>query len=437
LLIALANLDDVIQTIRQSPDVETAKERLMSRFRLSERQTQAILDMQLRRLAALERQKIEDEQKQTLERIAQLENLLANPKKILLVIREDIQQISEKYGDDRRTRIAREASEDFREEDLVSDEFVLVSLTVRGYVKRMAATAFRAQSRGGRGVTGHATKEEDEVLFFFSARTLDTVLFFSNRGKVYSEKAYQIPDTDRTARGIPIVNILSLEAGETITAALAVSQFDEGHYCMMATRNGRIKRIALSEFTSVRPSGLIAMSLENSDDLGWVRQTNGQDEIILVTEQGKALRFSEDEVRPMGRNAGGVTAIHLSGKDHVTSMEVVEPGGQLLIITTHGYGKCTSLSEYPAKGRATGGVVTIDQKALPRIGLITAARVVQDADDLTIISTGGVVLRTQVQDTPHTGRGARGSVLISLSSSDSVASIARIAEADLRRVQAA
>ena len=436
LLIALANLDDVIDTIRKSPDADAAKERLMTRFKLSERQAQAILDMQLRRLAALERQKIEDEHKQLMERIAYLEDLLAHPRKILDLIREDIQQIAEKYGDDRRTRIARDASEDFREEDLVTDEFVLVSLTERGYVKRVAAKAFRAQSRGGRGVTGHSTKEEDEVLFVFPARTLDTVLFFSNRGKVYSEKAYQIPDADRTGKGIPIINVLALDAGETITAAMAVAQFDEGHFCMMATRNGRIKRIALSEFASVRPSGLIAISLDEKDDLGWVRQTGGKNEIILITEQGQALRFSEDEVRPMGRGAGGVTAIRLSKNDHVTSMEVIEPEGDLLVITTHGFGKRTPLSEYPVKGRATGGVVTIDQKAFARIGPITAGRVVQEADDLTIMSANGVVLRTQVKDLPRTGRGARGTKLIELAASDSVASIARVADADLRQVGA-
>ena len=318
----------------------------------------------------------------------------------------------------------------------MQDEFVLISITGRGYVKRMAAKTFRSQIRGGRGVTGHTTKDEDEVLFVFSARTLDTVLFFSNRGKVYSEKAYQIPDADRTGRGIPIVNILSLDAGENITAAVAVSQFDEGHFCTMTTRNGRIKRIALSEFAAVRPSGLIAITLDAGDELGWVRQTGGKNEVILVTEQGQALRFAEDEVRPMGRSAGGVTAIRLAKKDHVTSMEVVEPGGELLVITKGGYGKRTSLDEFPLKSRGTGGVMAIDQKALPRIGVISAARVVQEADDLTIMSANGVILRTQIKDITRTGRAARGSVLINVQAGDSVASIARVADADLRRAGA-
>jgi DNA gyrase subunit A len=436
LLIALQNLDEVISTIRNSPDAEAAKERLMSRFSLSDRQAQAILDMQLRRLAALERKKIEDEQQQTLERIAYLEDLLASPKKILLVIQEDIQLLAEKYGDPRRTHIAREAKVDFHEEDLVHDEAALISITLRGYVKRVAATAFRAQTRGGRGVTGHTTKEEDEVVMVIPARTLQTVLFFSDRGKVYSEKAYQIPDADRTARGIPMVNVLSLDAGETITAAVAVPAFDDEHYCIMATRSGRIKRIALSDFASVRPSGLIALKLDQGDQLFWARLTNGSDDLILVTEHGQALRFSERRLRPMGRNTAGVTAIKLAKGDHVTSMEVVEPGGDLLVISSCGYGKRTPLTEYPARGRATGGIKTINQQALSKIGLLTAARVVQEADDLTIISANGVVLRTKVKDISRTGRAARGVHLMDIQAGDTVASMARVAEADLRRTEA-
>ena len=435
-LIALANLDDVILTIRQSPDADTAKERLIQRFHLSELQAQAILDMQLRRLAALERQKIEDEQRQTLEKIAFLEELLASEQKVLELIKTDLLEIAAKYGDPRRTRIAAEARDDLREEDLVVDEAVLVSITQRGYIKRVAAKSFKLQSRGGRGVTGHATKEEDEVLFLFPARTLNTILFFSDRGKVYSEKAYQIPDADRTARGIPIVNVLGMDAGETITAAVAVPDFVAAEYCTMATRNGRVKRVTLAEFNAVRPSGLIAITLDPGDELGWARLTNGEDEIILVTEQGQALRFSEASVRPMGRAAGGVIGIGLEKGDFVASMEVIEPDGDLLIVTAHGYGKRTPLSDYPVKGRATGGVKTIDQKTLKQVGGIAAARVVQQADDLTIISSGGVILRTRVQDVKQAGRATRGVHIMNLEGSDSVASLARIAAADLRRVGA-
>ena len=437
LLIALANLDAVIQTIRQSPDAEVAKERLMERFSLSDRQAQAILDMQLRRLAALERQKIEDEQRQVLERIAYLEELLANPRKILAVIRDDLASLAEHYGDPRRTHIVLEAPQELSQEDLVPDEAVLISITQRGYVKRTAARAFRAQSRGRRGVVGHSTKEEDEVLMLIPARSLDSILFFSDRGKVYSEKAYQIPDTERSGRGIPIINILSLDAGETITAALAVPSFDASHFCCMATRNGRIKRIALPELASVRPSGLIAITLDEGDLLGWARLTDGEDEVILVTEQGQALRFCEEEVRPMGRTAAGVTAIRLEDNDHVTSMDVLEPDGYLAQITTHGYGKRSPLSEYPVKGRATGGVHTIDKKALGKTGPIASARVVQEADDVTIISAGGVILRTKVSDISISGRSTRGFVIMSPPAGDSVSTMARIADADLRLAGAA
>jgi DNA gyrase subunit A len=434
LLIALANLDDVIQTIRQSPDAEVAKDRLMTRFKLSELQAQAILDLQLRRLAALERQKIEDEQRQTLERIAFLEDLLASQHKVLELIKTDLVELAKKYADPRRTRIAHEAREDFREEDLVVDEPVLISITQRGYVKRVAAKSFKLQSRGGRGVTGHTTKQEDEVMFLFPARTLDTILFFSDKGKVYSEKAYQIPDADRAARGIPIVNVLSMSAGETITAAVAAPDFVAAEYCTMATRNGKVKRVELAEFSSVRPSGLIAITLEEGDELGWARLTNGEDEIILVTEQGQALRFAEAAVRAMGRAASGVNGISMAQGDHVASMEVLEEGGELVVITTGGYGKRTPLADYPPKGRATGGVQTIDPKSLKSIGIISAGRVVQPVDELTIISAGGVVLRTRVKDMKRGGRTTKCDLLISLEGEDYVASLARISTAELLRV---
>jgi DNA gyrase subunit A len=437
LLIALANLDEVIRTIRQSADADVAKERLMTRFNLSERQAQAILDMQLRRLAALERQKIEDEQRQTLERITYLEDLLANPKKILAVIKDDLAELVESYGDERRTHIAVEASEDFSEEDLVPDEAILISITERGYVKRVMAKAFRAQARGGRGVTGHTTKDEDEVLMMLPARTLHTVLFFSDKGKVYSEKAYQIPDADRTGRGIPIVNVLALDADETITAALSVPDFNKAGYFTMATRKGRIKRVELSEFASVRPSGLIAINLDHDDQLGWVRLTRGTDDILLITERGQSLRFPETDVRAMGRTAAGVNGIRLKKGDFVASMEVAEADGYLLVVTTKGYGKRTPLHEYPAKGRATGGVLTIDKNALSKVGLISSARVVQVADHLTMISSNGVVLRTKVKEISESGRATRGVKLMNLGNGDSVASIARIAYADLRSVGAA
>ncbi|MBN2500326.1 MAG: DNA gyrase subunit A [Anaerolineales bacterium] len=437
LLIALANLDAVIKTIRESADADVAKERLMGSFGLSDLQAQAILDMQLRRLAALERQKIEDEHRALLQQIEHLEDLLAHPKKMLQLIKEDLQAVAEKYGDERRTRIALDLSGDLSEEDLVADESILVTLTQRGYIKRVSAKTYRSQRRGGRGVMGHTTREEDEILIMFPAGTLDTILFFSDRGKVYSEKAYQIPDAGRTARGIPIVNVLTLDAGETITAAVAVPDFGAAAYCTMATRQGRIKRVVLSEFASVRPSGLIAMGLADNDELGWVRTTRGDEEIVLVTENGQALRFSETEVRPMGRPAGGVIGISLKDGDQVVGMEVIEPQSDLLVVTTTGYGKRTPMEEYNPKGRATMGVQTIDQKALPQIGKIAVARVVQpEGDSITLISTNGIVMRTKAEAIAQMGRATRGVRVMVLQTGDSVAALARISAADLRRAGA-
>jgi DNA gyrase subunit A len=314
---------------------------------------------------------------------------------------------------------------------------VLLSITTRGYIKRTMAKAFRAQIRGGRGVIGHATKNEDEVMVLAPARTLDTLLFFSDRGKVYSEKVYQIPDADRSGRGIPMVNVLALEGAdmkrppETITAVVPVSDFEAAEYCIMATRNGRIKRLPLSEFASVRPSGLIAINLDEGDELGWVRLTRGDDDIILVTEHAQALRFSEKAVRAMGRTAAGVRGIRLSGNDKLVGMEVIEPDGELAIVTTGGYGKRTPLKDYPVKGRATGGVQTLNKNALIKTGVITAVRVVQESDDVTIISAAGVTLRTRVKDISRSGRQARGVVLMNLQEGDSVASLARISAAVL------
>jgi DNA gyrase subunit A len=435
-LIALSNLDAVIKTIRQSQDADEAKTNLVKRFKLSELQAQAILDMQLRRLAALERQKIEEEHKQVAELIASLEDLLAHPKKILALIQTDMKEMAEKYGDDRRTHIAGDASEDLREEDLVQDEAVLISLTERGYVKRVAASAFRSQSRGGRGVMGHTTKEEDEVVMLIPARSLDSMLFFSDRGKVYSEKVYQIPDADRSAKGIPLVNVLSLGADERVTAAIAVSDFAAHGFCVLATTRGKVKRVIMEEFDSVRPSGLIAMTLDDGDYLAWAHPTSGQDEIIFVTQKGQALRFSEAKVRPTGRQAAGVQGIRLADGDAVTSMEVVDAEGTLLVVTAGGYGKQTSLKEYTPKGRATHGVATIDQKALDEIGRIAAARVVHKDDDLTIITANGVALRLRVKDIKQSGRATRGVHLIKPQENDFVASVARIATEELKKAGA-
>jgi DNA gyrase subunit A len=435
-LIALNNLDAVIKTIRESQDAEVAKTNLMKRFKLSDLQAQAILDMQLRRLAALERKKIEDEHKEVTTQIGFLEDLLAHPKKILALIQTDLKALAEKYGDDRRTRIAVDAKEELSEADLVQDEAVLISLTERGYVKRVAASVFRLQSRGGRGVMGHTTKEEDEVIMLIPARSLDSMLFFSDRGKVYSEKVYQIPDADRAAKGIPLLNVLALDANERVTAAIAVSDFSAHGFCMLATARGKVKRVDMQEFASVRPSGLIAMTLEEGDILGWARPTSGKDEVIFVTERGRALRFNENKVRSMGRQATGVQGIRLAEGDSVTSLDVVDKEGSLLIVTTGGFGKRTPLKEYLPKGRGTHGTTTMDLKVLPEIGKIAAARVVQNDDDLTIITANGVALRMKVKNIKQSGRATKGVHLIKPQDGDYVATVARIAAEDLKRAGA-
>jgi DNA gyrase subunit A len=431
LLIALANLDAVIQTIRESPDADTAKERLMSRFSLSDAQAQAILDMQLRRLAALERQKIEDEHQAVLEQIAYLEDLLANPKKILALIKTDLGEMAEKYGDDRRTQIAADASEEMSEEDLVENKPVLISITQRGYIKRTPQEKYRVQSRGNVGAKGQELREEDAVQYIFLAHSLDTLLFFSDKGKVYSEKAYQIPEADRADRGIALPQIINVAPGENITAVVPVPDFEAANYCVMVTRNGRIKRVSLAEFSSVRPSGLIATNLDEGDVLGWVRLTLGGQDIILVTEQGQALRYSEDEVRAMGRGAAGVTAIRLGDDDYVASMEVVEPDAELLVVTANGYGKRTPFEDYPVKGRATGGVQTIAQKNLETTGVIVSARCVHEKDEVTIISANGLSLRLKVEDIRQSSRSTMGTRLINVKEGDKVASVARLAAKDL------
>ena len=428
LLIALANLDDVIKTIRESKDVDTAKERLISRFDLSEIQAQAILDMQLRRLAALEQQKIMDEHKEIMAQISYLEDLLSHPKKILEIIRTDLNEIVESYGDERRTVIAPDASSDLSAEALVKKEDVFVSLTQKGYIKRVSLSTYRSQGRGGRGVIGQSMRDEDEVKFFLRCHTLSTLLFFSDKGKVYSEKVWELPDERRTGRGISIVNIINIDPNERITAVVPVVDFQEVNYCTMATVKGRVKRVEMSAFEAVRPSGLIAINLDEDDHLGWACLTGGENEIMLITHNGQALRFAETAIRPMGRQAMGVIGIRVRPGDKLAAMEVVEPAGTLLVVTDKGFGKRTNLSEYSPKGRATMGVATIDKHAVDLIGKIKEARVVQEKDEVSLISSGGIVIRMAVADISLQSRVTRGVRIVQLEEGDSVAALARIPE---------
>jgi DNA gyrase subunit A len=383
--------------------------------------------MQLRRLAALERQKIEEEYAQLLKTIEYLEDLLANPEKILGLIKDDVLDLKEKYGDERRTRIVADASEDFDEEDLVPREEVLISITQRGYVKRVPASTFRAQTRGGRGVTGMTTREEDVVQFLFAANTLDTILYFTDKGKVYSEKAYRVPDASRTAKGIPIINLINLAPDERITATVTVPDFEKAEYLTTVTRRGKIKRTDLSEFESVRPSGLIAIILDDGDELGWVELTDGGDEVVVVTQGGQAIRFKESDVRPMGRAAGGVMAIKLADNDQVAAMDVVDPDGDLLVVTAKGYAKRTPLSEYSTQGRYGGGVITLNKKGMSVTGHIVDARVVSEDNDITLISADGMVLRARVKQIPQMGRSTRGATVMRMKKGDTLVSLALLA----------
>ncbi len=426
LLIALDHLDEVIRTIRESPDVDTARTRLMERFALSEIQAQAILDMPLRRLTALERQKIIDEHDALMKQIAYLEGLLVSPEEQRDVIREELVELAERYGDARRTHITAYAEKEFGDEDFVDEERVLIPITQRGYIKRVPSDVYRTQGRGGRGVMGMTTRDEDAIIYMFSANTLNTLLFFTDQGKVFQERVYQIPEADRTAKGSLIAGILALGAEERVTAVLPVDEFSDGHYLMMVTRRGWIKRVALNEFAAVRPSGLIALNLEEGDLLGWVRMTQGHDDVVIVTEQGTAIRFNEKDVRPMGRTARGVTAIRLEEGDAITSMEVVEPGGDLFIATVKGYGRRTALDEFRVQSRGGKGVQAY--KVTKRTGPVTSARVVQPQDEITLISEGGLILRTPVSRIPQMGRYSQGVALMDLKEGDRVASVARLAE---------
>jgi len=426
LLIALENIDEVIKTIRNSDDTDSARITLMERFKLTEIQAQAILDMQLKRLAALERQKIEDEHKELVATIKKLKSLLKSQKMQLKIIKEDLAELVNRYGDERRTDIAPDADEDIDEDDLVQDQAILISITERGYIKRVTAQTYRSQKRGGIGVKGHSTRDEDEIMALIPARTLDTVLFFSDRGKVYSSRAYHIPEASRTSRGLPIVNVLNIDPLEKITAIVPVSDFKEAKYCTMATQQGLIKRVDLSEFDSVRPSGLIAINLKDDDRLGWVQLTSGKNQLMMITRKGYALRFNEKDVRPMNRPAMGVIGIRLRDNDCLVGMDVVEKGGDLLVITDRGFGKRTELASYPVRGRATMGVLTTDKKALATIGDIAAARVVQPkVDQITVITAEGTVMRTKAESISQYNRVARGVSIMHMREDDVVVAIAR------------
>jgi len=431
LLIALDHLDEVIHTIRNAADVDEARAKLTANFGLSEEQANAILDMQLRRLAALERQRIQDEYREISERVAYLRGLLADRNLILGLIKDDLAELKEKYGEERRTRIAPELEPGLDVEDMIQDEDVLVSITQRGYIKRTPLDAYRIQQRGGKGLIGMGTRDEDELEHLFAAGTLNSILYFSDRGKVYAEKAYHIPEYDRTAKGTSMMNLLPLMPGEKITAALPVRDFDEGEYLTMVTRKGRIKRVEVRSFRNVRPSGLIAISLDDDDELGWVKMTRGKEDLIIVSANGQAIRFAEEDVRPMGRAAAGVMAMRLDKGDGITAVDVVVPDQELLLITGSGFGKRTALSEFRCQSRYGKGVRAMILS--PLTGRIIGARVVSRDDEVTCISSNGIILRTPVKSISRQGRYSRGVRIMDLRDGDQVASVTVLREGQFTR----
>ncbi len=397
LKIALDNLDAVIRTIRQSDTAETARQRLMANFGLMQIQAQAILDMQLRRLASLERQKILDEYEQLLKTINYLEELLANPKRIYLLIKDDVNDLKAKYGDARRTQIVAEEHTEFREEDLIPHQRLVVTLSSRGYVKSVPVRVFTPQHRGGKGIIGMVTRETDAVKLLVVADTHDRLLFFTNRGKVYSLKCHEIPiDTSRIAKGIAIINLFPIAEGERITAMVPVADFHEKTFILMATANGEIKKTAVTNFEAVRSSGLIATDLPEGDELVATCLATDKDEVILVTQQGQSIRFNVSSLRASSRTSGGVRGIRTKNGDKVVSMDRVIKGGYLLVATAFGFGKLTPLDQYPKQHRAGGGVLTFH--VIDKTGEVVAARVVADKDLVMLISAEGIVTCTPTRE---------------------------------------
>ena len=421
LKIALDNIDEVINIIRSSYD--DAKERLMERFGLSDIQAQAILDMRLKTLSGLQREKIEEEYNELMKLIAHLREILGSEKLVFEIIKEELTEVKEKYGDERLTKIVA-AEGEFNEEDLIKEEQMVVALTHFGYIKRMPIDTYRSQKRGGKGISGISTREEDFVKQIFTTSTHDTVLFFSNKGKLYRLRGYEIPEAGRTAKGPAIVNLLSLDAGEKISAVIPISDFEDSKYLLMATKNGLIKKTPLQEYNSSRKTGLLAITLKDDDELIDVRLTDGQDNVVLVTEKGLCITFDEKDVRPVGRSAQGVLGIRLDEDDTVIGMESIlsnNKGVTLLAITENGFGKRTELDEYRVQNRGGRGVITY--KITPKTGNIVGIRMAKEDDDVMLITNSGTIIRINVKDVSILGRATQGVTLMRTNENEKVVSI--------------
>jgi len=424
LKIALKNLDRIIAIIKKSKDPKVAKEALIKRFDLSERQAQAILEMQLQRLTGLEREKIEKEYLELLKKIEYLKGILESEKKVLQIIREEVIELKKRFGDERRTAILGKVQE-LEMEDLIAEEDMVITISHSGYIKRFPVSSYRKQKRGGRGITGAGTKEEDFIQDIFIASTHENLLFFTNKGKAHLLKVYDIPQAGRLSKGKAIVNLLSLSQGEEITSSLAIKDFTEEKNLIMVTREGKVKKTKLTEFSNIRRGGINAINIAKDDILIGSQLTEKGDEIFIATSGGKAIRFPEKQIREMGRNAAGVRGINLAKKDKVVGMAVVrDRKATLLTVTKSGFGKRTEASEYRIQSRGGKGIINI--KVTAKNGPVVGLKMVSDRDDIMLITEGGMVVRCPVKDIRNTGRAAQGVRIIRLNAKDNVASIASV-----------
>jgi DNA gyrase subunit A len=423
LRIALDNIDEIIKIIRSS--YNNAKENLMNRFGLSEVQAQAILDMRLARLQGLEREKIEKEYDDLQKMIAYYQKLLANENLLMGVIKEELLEVKSKYGDSRRTRIIADQG-DLDEEDLILEEKVAITLTYLGYIKRVSSDTYKTQKRGGKGIMGVTTRENDFVKSLVMTSTHDYLMFFTNTGKAHRIKAYEVPEAGRTARGTPAVNFLSLMQRERITAVIPIHEFAEDRYLLAVTKQGTIKKTPLSQFDTNRKTGLIAINLKGGDEMIGISETSGTDNVIIVTKHGKCICFSEQDVRPMGRIAGGVRAIKLEKDDEVVSMELVQPGEELLVVTRNGYGKRTAVEDYKVQVRGGKGMLTYDKAKFKKTGELVSAMVVGQEDEVLLINSDGIIIRIKAADVSKLGRATQGVKIMKVKEDANIISVAKV-----------
>lgn len=427
LRIALDHIDEIIALIRGSRTAEEARDGLISRFSLSYEQAQAILDMRLQRLTGLEREKIEEEYAELLKKIAEFRAILADEKLVLDIISEELNEIKEKYGDERRTEITA-GGDSIEDEDLIPQDEVVITITHTGYIKRLPLSTYRSQKRGGKGVVGMDTKDNDFVEHLFVTNTHHYLMFFTDKGKAYRLKAYEIPDLSRTARGTPIINLIQIEQGETVNAVIPVESFDADQYLFFATKNGLVKKTPIADYANIRKVGLIAITLREDDDLIGVRLTDGNRSIVMGTSQGMSIHFPEEEVRPMGRSATGVKGIHLDEGDKVIDMDVVQENQSVLIVTSKGYGKRTPVDEYRIQSRGGKGIKTLNVTA--KNGPVVALKVVDDEEDLMIITASGTIIRTSIAGISLMGRNTQGVKLINVREDEEVSTVANVAKSD-------